>query len=213
MLAVVSFSKFNVKLSSHKVDLSKKAEIERLWVKLGDKRPDILVNNAGIYPMKDFLELDEAFLKNVMDINLNSALWMCQGMIKARMKRGGVIINIASVEAIMPFKEDLVPYGLSKIGIIMLTRSLASEYGRQGFRINVIVPGGVLTPGTRNLAKEALKFNVGIIKSGLEYRQRLPMGRLGQPDEIARMALVLACDLSSYVHGTLVAVDGGFLSA
>ena len=180
---------------------------------VGDKGPDILVNTAGIYPMKNFLELDEAFLKNAMDKNLNSALWMCQDMIKARMKRGGVIINIASVEAIMPFKEDLVPYGLSKIGVIMLTRSLASEYGRQGFRINAIVPGGVLTPGTRNLAKEALKFNVGIIKSGLEYRQRLPMGRLGQPDEIARMALVLAHDLSSYVHGTLVAVDGGFLSA
>jgi 3-oxoacyl-[acyl-carrier protein] reductase len=134
-------------------------------------------------------------------------------MIKARAKRGGIIINIASVEAVMPFKEDLVPYGLSKVGVIMLTRSLAAEYGRQGFRINALVPGGVLTPGTKNLAKEALKFNVGIIQSGLEYRMRLPLGRLGQPDEIARMALVLASDLSSYVHGALIAVDGGFLSA
>ena len=95
----------------------------------------------------------------------------------------------------------------------MLTRSLAAEYGRHGFRINALVPGGVLTPGTKNLAKEVLKFNVGIIQSGLEYRMRLPLGRLGQPDEIARMALVLASDLSSYVHGALIAVDGGFLSA
>ena len=70
-----------------------------------------------------------------------------------------------------------------------------------------------MTPRTKNLAKEVLKFNVGIIQSGLEYRQRLPMGRLGQPDEIARIALVLASDLSSYVHGALIAVDGGFLSA
>ena len=206
-------SKFKVKLSSYNVDLCKKVAIEQLWAKLEGKEPDILVNNAGIYPMKGFLELDEAFVKNVMDINLNSALWMCQGMIKARLKRGGVIINVASVEAVLPFKEDLVPYGLSKIGVIMLTRSLAAEYGRHGFRINALVPGGVLTPGTKSLAKEVLKLNIGIIQSGLEYRQRLPMGRLGKPDEIARMALVLACDLSSYVHGTLIAVDGGFLSA
>ncbi len=205
--------KQNVKVVSYKVDLCKKAEIEELWSKLKGKEPDVLVNNAGIYPMKNFLELDEAFLQKVMDINLNSTLWMCQNMIRSRRNRGGVIINIASVEAVLPFKEDLVPYSLSKVGVITLTRSLAAEYGRCGFRINALVPGGVLTPGTKNLAKEALKFNVGIIQSGLEYRQRLPMGRLGKPDEIACMALVLACDLSSYVHGALVAVDGGFLSA
>lgn len=206
-------SKFNVKISSYNVDLCEKTAIDQLWAKLEGKEPDILVNNAGIYPMKKFLQLDETFVKKVMDINLNSALWMCQGMIKARIKRGGVIINIASVEAVLPFKEDLVPYGLSKVGVIMLTRSLAAEYGKHGFKINALVPGGVLTPGTKSLAKEVLKGNVGIIQSGLEYRQRLPMGRLGEPDEVARMALVLACDLSSYVHGTLVAVDGGFLSA
>ncbi len=206
-------AKFKVKVSTHKVDLSKKSEIEALWAELEGKEPDVLVNNAGIYPLKGFLELDEAFLQNVMDINLNSALWMCQNMIRARGRRGGVIVNVASVEAVLPFKEDLVPYGLSKVGIIMLTRSLAAEYGRRGFRINALVPGGVLTPGTKTIAKEVLKFNFGIVQSGLEYRQRLPLGRLGQPDEIARMALVLACDLSSYVHGTLIAVDGGFLSA
>jgi NAD(P)-dependent dehydrogenase (short-subunit alcohol dehydrogenase family) len=206
-------SKFNVKIDSHNIDLCKKTQIERLWAKLDGKEPDILVNNAGIYPMKDFLKLDEAFVQKVMDINLNSALWMCQSMIKTRRKKGGIIINIASVEAVLPFKEDLVPYGLSKVGIIMLTRSLAAEYGRRGFRINALVPGGVLTSGTKSLAKEALKLNIGIIQSGLEYRQRLPMGRLGEPDEIARMAVVLACDLSSYVHGSLIVVDGGFLSA
>jgi NAD(P)-dependent dehydrogenase (short-subunit alcohol dehydrogenase family) len=211
--AQYEFSKLNVKIGTHKVDLGEKSEIEQLWDKLKGKEPDILVNNAGIYPLKNFLELDEAFVQKVMDINLNSTLWMCQNMIKARMKQGGVIINVGSVEAIMPFKEDLVPYGISKVGVLILTRALAAEYGRHGFRINALVPGGVFTPSTKKLAKEVLKFNVGIIQSGLEYRQRLPMGRLGKPDEIARMALVLASDLSSYVHGALIAVDGGFLSA
>jgi NAD(P)-dependent dehydrogenase (short-subunit alcohol dehydrogenase family) len=207
------FSELDVKISTMKVDLGKKSEIEKLWDNLKGKEPEILVNNAGIYPMKDFLELDEAFVQKVMDINLNSTLWMCQNMIKARMKQGGVIINVGSVEAVMPFKEDLVPYGMSKVGVLILTRALAAEYGRHGFRINALIPGGVFTPGTKKLAKEVLKLNVGIIQSGLEYRQRLPMGRLGKPDEIARMALVLATDLSSYVHGALIAVDGGFLSA
>jgi len=63
------------------------------------------------------------------------------------------------------------------------------------------------------MAKEVLKFNMNIVKSGIEHNMRTPLGRLGKPDEIARMALVLASDLSSYVNGTLIAVDGGFLSA
>ncbi len=206
-------SKFNVKINPFKVDLSQKKEIEQLWTQLDGKEPDVLVNNAGIYPMKNFLELDAAFLYKVLDINLNSALWMCQNMIKRRMAKGGVIVNVGSVEALLPFKEDLVPYGLSKIGIITLTRSLAAEYGRHGFRINALIPGGIITPSTKSLAKEALKFNVKIIRSGIRYGQRLPLGRLGDPDEVACMALVLASDLSSYVEGALVAVDGGFLSS
>jgi 3-oxoacyl-[acyl-carrier protein] reductase len=206
-------SRFGTDVSVFKVDLGKKEEIDCLWAELEGKEPDVLVNNAGIYPLKDFLKLDESFLMRVMNINLNSTLWMCQHMIRRRAKRGGVIINVGSVEAIMPFKEDLVHYDISKVGVIVLTRALAAEYGRSGFRINALVPGGVITPGTKSLAKEVLKFNLGVVQSGIEYRQRLPMGRLGKPDEIARMALVLACDLSSYVHGTLVAVDGGFLSA
>ena len=206
-------SKLNTKITTCRIDLSKKSEIDTLWKKLAGNEPDILVNNAGIYPLKDFLELDEAFLQEVMGINLNATLWMCQHMIKTRIKRGGTIINIGSVEAVMPFKEDLVPYGISKVGVIILTRALAAEYGRCGFRINALVPGGIVTPGTKSMAKQILKFNIDLVKSGIEYRQRLPIGRLGEPDEVACMALVLASDLATYVHGALIAVDGGFLSA
>jgi len=71
---------------------------------------------------------------------------MCQHMIRRRLKRGGVIINISSIEAILPFAEDLVPYDISKTGVIALTRALAKQYGKNGFRINVIVPGGITTP-------------------------------------------------------------------
>ena len=120
---------------------------------------------------------------------------------------------MGSIEAVMPFKEELCHYDISKAGIMALSRALANEYGGRGFRINVLVPGGIWTSGTQKLAKEALKLNLGVVKSGTEYNLRTPFGRLGNPDEIARMALVLASDLSSYVHGTLITVDGGFLSA
>jgi NAD(P)-dependent dehydrogenase (short-subunit alcohol dehydrogenase family) len=204
---------FNTEINVHKVNLSKKEEIDALWKKLEGKEPDILVNNAGIYPIKSFLDVDETFLKKVMDVNLNSVFWMCQHMIKSRLKKGGVIINIGSIEAVMPLKEELSHYSITKAGVMVLSRALASEYGKHGFRINVLVPGGIWTPGAKNLAKEAMKFKFNVVKSGIEYNMRNPLGRLGKPDEIALMALALASDLSSYVHGTLIAVDGGFLSA
>ena len=206
-------SQFESEVNLHKVDLSKKEEIGALWEELAGKEPDILVNNAGVYPFKNFLEVDEDFLKKVMDINLNSVFWMCQQMIGKRIKKGGVIINIGSIEAILPFAEDLSSYSISKMGVIALTRSLAKEHGKDGFRVNVILPGGIVTPGTKGVAKQLSKFKVGLLKLGLAFKWRLPADRGGRADEVARIALVLASDLSSYVHGALIPVDGGFLSA
>jgi NAD(P)-dependent dehydrogenase (short-subunit alcohol dehydrogenase family) len=206
-------SQFGSEIDIHKVDLSREEEVDTLWEELNGKEPDILVNNAGIYPFKNFLEVDDVFLKKVIDINLRSALLMCQYMIKKRLKRGGVIINIGSIEAIVPIAEDLIPYDISKTGVIALTKALAKQYGRNGFRINVILPGGITTPGTKAVAKEVARFKTGPLKTGIELAMRLPLRRGGQSDEVARIAVVLASDLSSYVHGALIPVDGGFLSA
>ena len=205
--------RFNIEVGIHKIDLSQKEEIDNLWKTLVGKEPDVLVNNAGIYPSKCFLNVEEAFLQKVLDVNLKSVFWMCQLMIKTRIKKGGVIINVGSIEAILPLKTDLCHYDLSKAGVMALTRALAAEYGKRGFRINVLVPGGVWTEGTKGVAKDVLKFKPSIVSTGIEYGLRTPLGRMGAPDEIARMALVLASDFSSYVHGALVVVDGGFLSA
>jgi NAD(P)-dependent dehydrogenase (short-subunit alcohol dehydrogenase family) len=204
---------YNVEIGVHKVNLSMEDEIDALWKKLERNEPEILVNNAGIYPTKSFLDVDAKFLKNVMDVNCNSVFWMCQHMIRSRLKKGGVIINMGSIEAVMPLKEGLVHYDISKAGVMVLSRALASEYGKHGFRINVLVPGGIWTSGTKNVAKDAINFKPNIVMSGIEYKMRTPLGRMGQPDEVALMALVLASDLSSYVNGTLIVVDGGFLSA
>jgi 3-oxoacyl-[acyl-carrier protein] reductase len=120
---------------------------------------------------------------------------------------------MGSIEALLPFKDELTHYTSSKGGVIALTRALAKDYGKDGFNINVLLPGGILTPGTKHVAKDLLKLNFGLIKSGIDFKTRLPLGRFGSPDEVARIALVLATELSSYLHGALIPVDGGFLSA
>jgi len=203
---------WGVEVTPRRVDLSKKPDIDALWDSLEGSKPDTLVNNAGIYPFKDFLEMDEAFFDKVYDINLKSALWMCQRMIAAR-KNGGVIINVGSIEAVMPFKKGMVHYDISKVGVIVLTRGLARDFGDKGFRINAIIPGGIVTQGTKSAATEFFKGNISLAKPGYDFISRIPMGHFGDPDEVARAALFLAFDLSSYVTGALLAVDGGFLSA
>lgn len=200
-------------VNTHVVDLSRKDEIDALWSGLEGREPDILVNNAGIYPFRHFLEADEAFCRQVMETNLFSVYWMCQHMIRQRRNAGGVIINLGSIEAVIPFKEDLSHYSVSKAGVIALTRALAKEHARHGFRVNAILPGAIVTQGTMAAAKQLLHLDFGLLKTGLEFRQRLPVGRPGRPDEVARMALVLASDVAAYVHGATIPIDGGFLAA
>lgn len=205
--------KFKVGVKTHRVDLSKREDIENLWKGLEGEEPDILVNNAGVYSFRDFLELDEDFFEKTMRVNLYSALWMSQEMIRRRGKKGGVIINVGSIEAILPFAKNLVHYDISKMGVIALTRALAREYGKQGFRVNAVIPGGIETERVKELKKKgALKFDVDLMKIAMDFKSRLPLGRFGMPDEVARVVVILASDVSSYVHGALVPVDGGFLS-
>jgi NAD(P)-dependent dehydrogenase (short-subunit alcohol dehydrogenase family) len=172
-------SKFEVEINIHKVNLSSKDEIAALWEKLKGKEPDILVNNAGIYPFKEFLEVDDAFFSKVLDINLKSVLLMCQHMIKRRLKKSGVIINTGSIEAIIPFVEGMAPYSISKAGVIALTRALAKEYGKNGFRINAIIPGGIITPGTKAVAKEITQLRLSLLKTGVLFSTRLPLKKGG----------------------------------
>jgi len=199
-------------VTRHAVDLSSRDAIVRLWDGL-EPLPSTLVNSAGSYPFRAFTAIDEDAYRRAMAVNLDAVFWMCQEMIRRRGRKGGAIVNVGSIEAVLPFKADLAPYGASKAGVIALTRSLAREHGRSGFRINVVVPGGIDTPGTRRAAREVLRFRLGRLVDGIDYSRRVPLGRLGQPDEVARVVAFLASPASAYMLGSVVVVDGGFLSA
>ncbi|MDD2485217.1 MAG: SDR family NAD(P)-dependent oxidoreductase [bacterium] len=196
------------------VDLSKKEAIDALWRDFKEDKPDILINNAGVYPFLDYLEMTADAYKKILDVNLNASFWMCRNFIKQRRKQGGIIINISSIEAILPFKENMVSYSISKAGIIALSRSLARDYAKNGFRVNTILPGAIKTPTTKSLMLEAIfKFKIRLAKTSYLFNNRLPIGHWGEPDDVARAVLFLASDLSCYIQGALLPVDGGFLSA
>lgn len=205
---------YDVSTKTYQIDLSKKSDIAAFWSSLDNQTANILVNNAGIYPFADFLKTDEALVEQVMNINLHAVYWMCQQFIQRCLdaKEKGSIVNIGSIEANLPFKKDLAHYTTSKAAVIALTRSLARDYGEDGIRANVILPGGIITEGTKNTAKQIWR-KPALITDGIKFGSRLPLQRFGQPDEIARIILILASDISSYMTGAVVPVDGGFLSA
>jgi 3-oxoacyl-[acyl-carrier protein] reductase len=197
----------------YRVDLSSKDEIDEFWHNLSCT-PDTIINNAGVYPEQDFLKISQEDFHKTQRINLESAVWMCQNFINLREKHGGTIVNISSIEAILPFKRDLIPYGISKGGVVNLTRGLARDYGRDGYKINAILPGAIKTPGTRSMVEKAIKnLRFDLISTGIVFAQRLPKRRWGNPDEVAKVATFLSSDLSSYMQGALIPVDGGFLSS
>jgi NAD(P)-dependent dehydrogenase (short-subunit alcohol dehydrogenase family) len=204
---------YGVQVDTFITDLAKKESIDSFWEDITGELPDIIINNAGIYPFKDYLEVDKSFYENTLEINLHSVFWMCQNFIRKRGSKGGIIVNISSIEAMIPFKEDLAHYSISKAGVMALTRSLAKDYGKKGFRVNCILPGAIRTPGTESLVKKAItKMQFHLVRTGIHFNARLTLGRWGKPDEVAKVILFLASDMASYVQGTMIPVDGGFLS-
>lgn len=199
-----------VDVTSYGIDLGDKGKIDEFW---SDHEADILVNNAAIYPSKDFLELTPEFYDKIMKVNLEHVVWMCQHFIRKNLDRGGIILNTSSIEAILHFKDDMTHYTISKMGVDALTKGLARDYGKKGFRVNALVPGGIVTQGTKNVAKELRRLNLGLLKTGYDFSTRLPLGRAGVPDEVALAALFLVSDMSTYVTGAMIPVDGGFLSS
>ena len=172
---------------------------------------DILVNNAGIYPRKLLSEMTSADFEQVVSVNL-TGLFNCSRLISRHMieqKQGGCIINIGSIDSFHPSHKGLSAYDASKGGVEMLTKSLALELGQYGIRVNTIAPGGILTESMMSTVKGVpTKEGMAQLKA---FMSRTALGRMGSADDVGRVALFLASELSNYVTGTTVVVDGGYL--
>lgn len=167
---------------------------------------DVLLNNAGITHAADFLELAEADFDRVLGVNLKSYFLFGQAVAKWMVQAGrpGAIVNMSSVNAILAIPNQ-VPYCVSKGGVAQLTRVMAMSLAQRGIRVNAIGPG---TIGTE-LARKAV---LGSPEAERTILSRTPLGRLGEPDEVARCAVFLASEDASYLTGQTVYPDGGRLA-
>lgn len=164
---------------------------------------DVLVNNAGIYPNRALADMDVTTFRRVLDVNLTGTFLCTREVARHMIARGqgGRIVNITSIDALHPSMVGLAHYDASKHGVWGFTKSTALELAPHGIAVNAIAPGAIRTPGVGDAA-------------GLDaFAALIPMGRIGDPDDIARVALVLASDLAAYVTGAQLVVDGGRLLA
>lgn len=170
--------------------------VEQVVAEFG--RLDILVNNAGITRDTLLMRMTEQQWDQVIQVNLKSAFNFAHAVTPVMMRqRSGSIISLSSVVGING-NAGQANYAASKAGIIALTKSVAKELGSRGVRANAIAPGFILTDMTKALSEETLQQFVSMI----------PMRRGGEPEEVAKVALFLASDLSSYVSGQVIQVNG-----
>lgn len=172
---------------------------------------NILVNNAGIYPTVPIMQMSYADFEKVQDINLNSVFMFTKAAAEVMIKQGngGKIINITSIDALHPSSVGLASYDASKHGIWGFTKNAALELAQYKIQVNAIAPGGIATPGTGAGGKVAPSPDmIALIE---KFLQKIPMKRMGDPDEIGKVALFLASNMSSYMTGSQIVVDGGVL--
>jgi 2-deoxy-D-gluconate 3-dehydrogenase len=173
---------------------------------------DVLVNNAGIFPTVAVLDMTAEAFARVIEVNLHG-VFLCSRTAARQMVdqgAGGRIINITSVDALHPSSVGLAHYDASKHGVWGFTKNLALELAPHRIWVNAIAPGGIVTPGVSHMSSAPGVDPQEILQ---HFLARIPMGRMGEPDEIGKVALFLASDMSSYMTGTQVVVDGGVLLA
>lgn len=181
-----------------KVDIREAKEVEQAFK--GIPKLDILVNNAGIYFQATVEQTSVEGFDNMIATNLRGPFLMCKHALPLLRKSKGTIINISSGLGIT-LEPESAAYGLTKAGLLKLTRDLALQVGREGVRVNAILPGPIDTPLLRAAfpTEEALN----------QYAQSNPMRRIGTPQDVANVALFLASPKAGFVNGAFYAVGGG----
>ena len=209
-------AKTGAKASFVACDVSKAADVAKVVAAALDAygRIDVLVNNAGVLDDAPFLDLATEEFDRIIGINLRGAFLMGQAVARQMVKQGtaaggsgsrrqaGAIVNMSSVNAVFAL-PDHVAYSISKGGINQLTKAMAISLAPHAIRVNAVGPGTIQTPLLDGVIKDAA-FRSKVLS-------RTPIGRFGQPDEVAAVVAWLASEESSYVTGTTVYADGGRL--
>jgi 2-deoxy-D-gluconate 3-dehydrogenase len=170
---------------------------------------DILVNNAGIYPSSTIERMTPAEFDRVLQVNLRGVFLTTKYAAEAMKERGGgSIVNVTSIDALRPSMAGLAHYDASKHGAWGFTKNAALELASHNIRVNAVAPGGIATPGVAAMNRGGTVQSANAAKA---FLGRIPMGRMGQPDEIGTAVLYLVSDMATYVTGSQLVVDGGAL--
>jgi 2-deoxy-D-gluconate 3-dehydrogenase len=197
-----------------KVDVSSEEDVKSMIAVCKEKfgSIDILVNNAGIYPPAPLAQMTEDDFERVMHVNLRSVFLTTKHAAEVmKQQGGGKIINITSIDALHPSMVGLAHYDASKHGVWGFTKNSALELAEHNIWVNAIAPGGIATPGVAAMSQGASAEQMAA--STKAFMAKIPMHRMGEPDEIGKVALFLASDMSSYMTGEQIVVDGGALLA
>ena len=174
---------------------------------------DILVNNAGIYPIAPFLDLDPSVFDRIINVNLRGLMFTTQGVVRRMIEQGsgGTVVNIASMDGSHPSFPGLSAYGASKAAVVQVTKNMGLELGSHGIRVVAIAPGGIMTEGAEKTATSGDLTEEDRQAIATAMLARIPLGRMGMPDDIATVAVFLASPAAGYMTGETVLVDGGVL--
>jgi len=188
-------------------DVSQVEDVERLTAAAEQMlgHIDILINNAGIAWQEDFLDITAEHWDQIMAVNLRGMFLVSQAVAKRMVSRGqgGAIVNMSSTNGLVG-EEQYAHYNASKGGVMLLTKTMAIELGPHGIRVNALCPGYILTP----LSKEI--YDPEVVAAFA--RDKVPMGRVGSPQEVAAAYAFLASDDASFIHGIGLVIDGGQLA-
>jgi len=196
---------FKDKLFFELCDISSQQEVDAFFAKFSEQFSslDILVNNAGITRDGLLIRMSLDDWEQVLKTNLQSCFYTCQHACKKMMKaKQGQIINLSSIIGLLG-NAGQTNYAASKAGMIAFSKSLAREMASRNVRVNCIAPGFIQTEMTEALGEDKIKMTT----------ETIPLKRMGTAEEIARAALFLASDLSSYITGQVLVVDGGLCMA
>jgi NAD(P)-dependent dehydrogenase (short-subunit alcohol dehydrogenase family) len=207
-VSVAELKKLGIKADGAKLDVTKSRDVDAVAADIikTHGRVDILVNNAGVARSSiKAEEMSDEVWRFHLDVNLDGVFWCCRAFGKTMLQQGkGAIVNIGSMSGCISNKpQEQAAYNASKAAVHHLTRSLAGEWAARGVRVNAVAPTYIETP----LTSFGIKENPAMYKTWLDMT---PMGRVGQPDEIASVVHFLASDAASLMTGSIVLADGGY---